>query len=359
MNFGSDNQSWVAEPVMAAMQEANQGFNHGYSDDPWTHNAEALLREVFDCDLKAYFVATGTAANSLALSSLVQPWQTVLCHKNAHVFLDESTAPEFFTGGARLTPLPDNGKIAADSLRSSLDTSEFDVPHNPKPGALSITQSSEIGLAYTPDEVAALSAVCKAHGLRLHMDGARFSNALVANSCSAAELTWKAGVDVLCLGATKCGALCAEAVIFFDPTLAEGFAHRRKRSGHLVSKGRLFGAQFCGWLKNDSWLQLAAHANQQANKLAEGLKQLPGNVVQAEWPVQANQLFVTLPKGLAQELRNKGAEFYDWYPSALPSGRTLGPDEAYIRLVTSFATQDSHVSEFLACANTYLSKAGS
>lgn len=203
-------------------------------------------------------------------------------------------------------------------------------------GALSITQASEIGLVYAPEEIKAIGKVCRDHGLRMHMDGARFANALVSLDCSPAELSWKSGVDVLCLGATKCGALCAEAVIFFDKKFCKEFAHRRKRSGHLVSKGRLFGAQFIGWLRDDHWLDLARQANLQAAELSKYLSAY--DEIQIVWPVQSNQIFATMPQDLAAGLRKAGAEFYEWSPEVLPKDITIGKDDVLVRLVTSFLT---------------------
>lgn len=345
MNFGSDNQTGASTRVLEMLSTANDGFTHGYGEDKWTEQAVDALKEVFECDLKAYFVATGTAANCLALSCLVQPWETVLCHSQAHIFVDESTAPEQFSGGARMLGISRrDGKVNATHLDDYFSNVGMHIPHNPIARAVSITQASEAGLVYRSDELNQLCGVAKEHGLRVHMDGARFANALVAAGCSPAEMTWKAGVDVLCLGATKCGALCAEAVIFFDQDLAQTFEHRRKRAGHLLSKGRLFGAQFLGWLKDGHWLELAARANRQAAKLAEGLNAIGG--IRLAWPIEGNELFVTMPTQLMNDLLQAGAEFYDWYPAALPEHMSLAEDETFVRLVTSFATRDDEVSAF-------------
>jgi len=337
MNFGSDNQTCASEQVMETMLAANRGFTHGYGDDEWTRRATEELRRVFDCDLEAHFVATGTAANCLALSCLVRPWETILCHASAHVLIDESTAPEFFTAGARMLPISHgDGKLSADHLLDYFRRARTDVPHNSQAGALSVTQASEVGLVYAPQEIKAIGKVCKYNGLRMHMDGARFANALVSLNCSPAELTWKSGVDVLCLGATKCGALCAEAVIFFDKKFCEELVQRRKRSGHLVSKGRLFGAQFVGWLRDDHWLDLARHANLQAVELSKYLSAC--NEIQIVWPVQSNQIFATMPQDLAAGLRKAGAEFYEWSSEVLPKNIRIKADDVLVRLVTSFLT---------------------
>ena len=350
MYFGSDNQTGASSQVLNMLTEANNDYTHGYGDDRWTHQAIDALKTLFECDLDAYFVATGTAANSLALSCMVQPWESILCHDSAHIILDESTAPEMFTGGARMVPISKGeGKINPVQLNQYVQKTGTDYPHNVRPAALSITQASESGLVYTPTEVAALSAAAKANGLSVHMDGARFANAVASQQCTPAELSWKAGVDVLCLGATKCGALSAEVVIFFNKDLAHTFTHRRKRAGHLLSKGRLFGAQMVGWLQDDHWLELAQHANNQAAKLAKAIASIDGLTL--AWPVESNELFVIMPKGLAEYLQAAGAEFYDWYESTLPANITLGEDEMFARLVTSFVSQDSQREAF--CGHIY------
>jgi threonine aldolase len=355
MIFSSDNQACASQQVMESILEANRGFARGYGDDEWSKRATDELRRVFECDLEAHFVATGTAANCLALSCLAQPWETILCHACAHILVDESTAPEFFTGGARMLAISQgDGKLSADHMQDYFRYARADFPHNSQAGALSITQATEAGLVYTPEEIGAISKLCKEKGLNIHMDGARFANALVALDCTPAELTWKSGVDVLCLGATKCGALCAEAVIFFDRTLCKEFAERRKRSGHLVSKGRLFGAQFVGWLRDDHWLDLARLANSQAAQLHNCISTF--EEIQIVWPVQSNQIFAIMPGDLAAGLQKAGAEFYDWSPEALPKGIRIGADEVFVRLVTSFLSTDEDCMEFSRHIGECLSK---
>ncbi len=345
MNFGSDNQTGASQRVLEMLNTANAGVSHGYGDDSWSNQAVEAVKELFGCDLKAYFVATGTAANCLALSSMVNPWETILCHSHAHIFVDESTAPEHFTGGARMLGISQGeGKITPIHLDNYFRNVGMHLPHNPIAKVLSMTQTSEAGLVYGIDEIQQLCTSAKKHDLLVHMDGARFSNAIASLKCHPAEITWKAGVDVLCLGATKCGALCAEVVIFFNQDLARDFEHRRKRSGHLLSKGRLFGAQILGWLKDDHWLELATHANNQATKLTERLMAI--NDIRLAWPVEANELFIAMPTGLMEELLASGAEFYDWYPDVLPPGMTLNKDESFVRLVTSFATHDDELVNF-------------
>jgi threonine aldolase len=355
MQFGSDNQTGASAQVLEMITTANTGHTHGYGHDEWTQRAVEALRETFQCDLEAFFVATGTAANVLALSCLVQPWEVILCHHQSHLMIDESTAPEFFTGGARLIGLAlGDGKLNPQHLSEYFQSAGLDVPHNPQARALSITQATESGLVYTPGELAELTATARHHKLSVHMDGARFSNALATLGCTPADITWKAGVDILCLGATKNGCLAAEAVIIFNRALSEQFIQRRKRSGHLLSKGRFFGAQMLGWLKDDHWLGLARHANAQAARLANELATIPE--VHIVWPTQANEVFVVMPKQMASQLQAAGAEFYEWYREALPRDMVIQDDEVFVRLVTSFATQDSHVHDFCVAARDVSSK---
>jgi len=352
MQFGSDNQAGASRQVLEMLTTANTGFTHGYGDDQWCAQAKETLKQFFNCPLEVFFVASGTAANSLALSCLVQPWETILCHHQAHILLDESTAPEFFTGGARIIPVTRRaGKLELYHLERYFQTLAEESPHTPRSGALSITQTNEAGLVYTPNQITALCSFAHKHHMQVHMDGARFANSVAALGCTPADLTWKAGVDVLSLGATKCGALAAEAVIFFQRDLAATFIHRRKRAGHLVSKGRLFGAQFVGWLKDDHWLELASHANRQAQRLADELASFPA--IRLQWPREANELFVTMPRQLADTLQESGAEFYKWPTQALPEGTELGKDDVFVRLVTSFVTTDNHISSFCDLIHTY------
>lgn len=349
MIFGSDNMTGASEILMDALRQANSGAARSYGDDPWTREAEGLLKETFQHELAAFFVATGTAANSLALSALVEPWNAVLCHSEAHILVDENSAPEFFTGGARLIPVRGTGsKVTAEALRETLEHIPSDRPHNVRPGAVSISQVSECGHVYQPHEIAAVSEVARSHRLAMHMDGARFANAVAALGCHPADITWRAGVDVLCLGASKNGALAAEAVIFFDRERAADFAERRKRGGHLLSKGRFLGAQFAAWLKNGHWLELARTANQRASELSAGMAGIPG--VRLAWPTEANEIFAILPRSLDRQLRAGGASYYEWNRDSTPPGMPLADGEILARLVTSFATLTNDVEAFLALA---------
>lgn len=346
MNFGSDNQTGTSKKIMDMLLKANNGVTPGYGEDEWTEKAQAKLEQIFEKDLNVFFVPTGTAANCLALSSMANPWDMVLCHNQAHIFMDESSAPEFFTGGARMHGLAHGDpKLLKSHLEDFIQTAGTDYPHNSRATVVSITQPNECGQIYSISEIKELSAYARKHNILLHMDGARFANALASLRCSPAEITWQAGVDILCLGATKCGAMMAEAVIIFNKELAMNFIYRRKRGGHLISKGRYFGAQFLAWLSDNHWLELADHANNMARKLSEGLAKKKN--VRVVFPVKSNETFVIVKKKLAAKMEKEGAVFYEWYQGALPKNEKLKNDEMLIRLVTSFETTETEIEQFL------------
>ncbi|GGF78161.1 L-threonine aldolase [Azorhizobium oxalatiphilum] len=345
MEFGSDNVAGVHPAIFAAMQAANTGPARSYGADPWTERAVARLREIFETDLTAFLVATGTGANALALSAVTPPFGTVFCHREAHINTDECGAPELFTGGAKLTALDGPGcKLTLEALEQA--RADFVRGfHQQLPAAVSITQATELGQVYEAGEVAGIGAWCRAHGLRLHMDGARFANALVATNASAAELTWKAGVDVLSFGATKNGALAAEAIVFFDAALAEQFRYRLKRGAQVISKGRFLGAQMLAYLEDDLWLSNARHANAMAARLAAGLAGVPG--VRLPLAVPANEAFVVLSGALHARLQAAGAHYHLWPGDG--AGR-LGPDEVLARFVCAFLTTPDEVDGLIAAA---------
>jgi threonine aldolase len=347
MYFGSDNQTGASDQVFKTLQQANTGVTGAYGDDEWTQQATQMIQELFECDADVFFVSTGTAANSLALACMGEPWDNILCHGQAHIINDELTAPEFFTQGARLVGLDtQSGKLRASVLADYLSHGAAHPPHNPEPTVLSLTQANESGQVYSIDEVTELASIAKNHGLSVHMDGARFSNAVAALQCSPAEITWKAGVDVLCLGATKNGALSAEAVVFFNKSLSKRFVQHRKRSGHLISKSRWLGAQFYGWLQDNHWLSLARHANDMAKRLNEGLSD--NEQTHVIWPVVANELFIVMSKKKITELRNQGAVFYEWPRTFVPEDLKVEAHEDVVRLVTSFRTSLDEVNLFLS-----------
>jgi threonine aldolase len=338
-NFGSDNVAPIAPEIMAAMAAANSGNVGSYGADPWTARLTHRLRDIFETDLVAFPVATGTAANALALSVLVPPYGSVLCAEDAHINTDECGAPEFYTAGAKLVGLPaPDGRIRPEQLAEPIAHARALGVHYVQPAAVSITQSTEWGAVYSPDDIAALSAAAQPQGLPLHMDGARFANALVHLGCTPAAITWKAGVKVLSFGATKNGAM---AVIFFDPGLARGFEQRRKRAAHLWSKMRFMSAQLVAYLEDDLWLRNARRANAIATRLAEGLGAVPG--VRMLHAVQANELFVVMPEGMVASLLAEGFGFYRW------SSRVEGNDTV-IRLVTSYATEPAAAEALIAAA---------
>jgi threonine aldolase len=349
MNFASDNAAPASAKILNALIEANQGAASAYGADSWSKSAEDKLREIFQHDCRVFLLSTGTAANALALASLCPPWGAVLCHDQAHIVTDECGAPEFFTHGAKLVGIAgDNGKITPDGIKAALKTLPRGVMHNVQPAVVSLSQATESGTVYTCDEIAALSAVAHAHNLSIHMDGARFANAMLHLDCTPAQMTWQAGVDVVSFGASKNGTFACEAVIFFNPAQAEHFAYLRKRAGHTLSKGRLLGAQMQAYLEAGHWLDLAAHANAMASRLAKGLQAIKG--VRLAWPVEANELFVILPRTHVRALQTAGAVFYEWRSHALPHRQRPHEDEAFIRLICSFATTPDEVARFVAVA---------
>jgi threonine aldolase len=340
MNFASDNTAPLAPAILDALAEASRGYARGYGNDDWTAAAERRFSDIFERDVVAFLVPTGTAANALALAHVSPPWGAILCHTQSHILTDECGAPEFFGHGVKLVGLSgESGKITTDDLREALAGYGGHSPHQVIPSALSITQATEAGTIYRTNEIAALAEIARQRSLAMHMDGARFANALVRLNATPAEITWRSGVDVLSFGATKGGALAAEAVIFFDPAAAASFGERRKRGGHLLSKHRFIAAQFLAYLADDRWLALARHANGMADKLANALTAVGLRPV---WPVEANLVFVVMPRALDAKLKAAGASYYVRNSDSLD----IGADNVLIRLVTSFATVDEDIERF-------------
>jgi len=333
MNFASDNTAAVAPAILDAIVAANAGFALGYGNDDWTARVERRFSEIFERDVAVFLVPTGTAANALALAQVTPPWGVVFCHEQSHIATDECGAPEFFGAGLKLHGLAgDDGKIAAATLQAALAGYGGHSPHQMVASALSITQASEAGTIYRIDEIAALCEIAHGRSLAVHMDGARFANALVRLNTTPAQMTWQSGIDILSFGATKGGAMAAEAVLVFDPPRASFMAERRKRAGHLLSKHRYLAVQMAAYLADDCWLALARHANAMADRLAQGLKAAGLPPV---WPVEANLVFVALPAALHARLKAAGASYY-----VRPAdGLALGADQVLVRLVTSFATR--------------------
>ena len=344
MIFTSDNASGAAPEIMAALTEAEAGYAMPYGNDPLTAEAQERVRDAFEApDAAVYFVATGTAANALALACLCPPWATVYCHQGSHIEEDECAAPEFFTGGAKLTLLDgDDAKMTEAGLRAAVENAAPVGVHNVQKGALSLTQATEQGAAYSLEEVRTLAGIARNAGLPVHMDGTRLANALARQNVSAADMTWRAGVDVLCLGATKNGAMAAEAVVLFDPERAWEFELRRKRGGHLFSKMRFISAQMNAYLTDGLWLKLAAHSNTMADRLAEGIAATPGARVTNT--IGANMLFPEITLAQHKRLQAAGAGYYTMTPFD-PDG---SEDQVIkVRLVASFRTTEADVTCFL------------
>lgn len=339
MWFTSDNASGAAPEIMAAVARANDGHARSYGADALMDKVRDQLRDLFEAPEAAVFlVTTGTVANALALALLTPPWGAVFCHTHAHIAEDECGAPEFYTSGAKLVLVGGaQGRMEPEALEAAILRAKGAGVHGVQPGAVSITNVTEAGTVHSVAEVAALAAVAKAHGLPVHLDGARFANALVATGATAAEMTWKAGVDVLSFGGTKNGCLGVEAVVIFDPAKAWEFELRRKRAGHLMSKHRYLSAQMTAYLEDGLWLKLAAHANAMGARLARGLAQMPE--VDLVHPVEANILFPEWPEGTHARLEAAGAMYYP-YPA--PMGRERA------RLVASWSTTEADVDGFLA-----------
>ncbi|MCQ0034097.1 low specificity L-threonine aldolase [Burkholderia glumae] len=337
LDFSSDNAAGASPAVLDALVACASGRAPAYGADPWTASVERRLAELFEHEVAVSIVPTGTAANSLALATLTPPWGSVLCHPDSHINNDECGAPAFFAGGAKLVTVagPD-ARIDPARLAAAARAKRGDV-HTTQPSAVSITQATEVGSVYTLDEIGAIGEICRAESLSLHMDGARFANALVALGCTPAEMTWRAGVDALSFGATKNGVPGAEAVVLFDTRRAAELAFRRKRAGHLSSKMRFLSAPLDAYLADALWLRNARHANAMAKRLADGLQALPG--VALVGGNAANILFCRLPQALTAGLLAAGVRFYHdrWAPGV-------------VRFVTSFATTEDEVDRLLALA---------
>lgn len=329
--FASDNYSGVCPQAWAAMEEANQTDEPAYGEDSWTQRAADGLRSLFDTDCDVFFVFNGTAANSLALASMGQSFHSVICHELAHIETDECGGPEYASNGAKLLlGTGPEGKLTPESIKH-LTTKRSDI-HYPKPKVLSLTQATEVGTIYTPQELRAIRLTADEYKLNIHMDGARFANAVAALDVHPSEITWKVGIDVLCFSGTKNGLALGEAVVFFNRTLAEDFEWRCKQAGQLASKMRFISAPWCGLLENDVWLSNARHANACAERLEAGLKILPG--IQLRYPRQANGVFVEMPGPVQDALRLKGWRFYNFIGGSA-------------RLVCSWNTSSDHVDRFL------------
>jgi threonine aldolase len=333
-SFTSDNTAGGAPEIIAAVAAAAAGQASPYGADSWTLSARRRFSEIFDCDVDLLPVSTGSAANALSLAALTPPWGCVLCHRDSHINNDECGAPEFFTGGAKLIALGgDNAKIDADELKAAVHRRAGDM-HSVQPSVVSITQATETGAVYTPAEIGQLARIAKRGGLRVHMDGARLANAVAALGCSPAELTWRAGVDVLSFGAIKNGSITTDAIVVFERSVTTELSFRAKRAGQLAAKMRFAAAQLDAYLADDLWLRNALHANTMTTRLQEGLKSIPG--IRLAGTPEANILLCHLPQLVIDGLLDQGYDFYHgrWEPGV-------------VRFVTSFATTTNDVDELV------------
>ncbi|MCY4460074.1 MAG: beta-eliminating lyase-related protein [Albidovulum sp.] len=344
MNFASDNAGPAAPEAVDALAKANAGYAGSYGSDALMEAVAGRFREVFEAPSAAvYLVATGTAANSLSLACLSQPWSAIYCHRHSHVEEDECGGPEFFTGGAKLVLLDGaHAKIDPANLESAIEATALVGVHNVQKGPLSITNATENGAVYTCAETAELASIAKRHGLPCHMDGARFANAVVRLECKPADLSWKAGIDILSFGGTKNGLVGVEAVVIFDDERAWEFELRRKRSGHLLSKHRFLSAQMNAYLEGDLWLKLAERANLAADRLANALGSISG--IRLLHPVDANMVFASWPRKLHRIAAREGAKYYLWPFSQCIEGD--GDESLSARLVCNWSTTDREIDRF-------------
>jgi threonine aldolase len=332
-HFASDNYAGICPEAWQALEAANRDHCPGYGEDPWTARASDLIRRTFETDCEVFFVFNGTAANSLSLASMCQSYHSVVCHEFAHVETDECGAPEFFSNGTKvLVAAGERGKLTPEAIAQFVHK-RSDV-HYPKPRAVSVTQATELGTVYRPEEIAAIGRLCRDLGLNLHMDGARFANAVASLGVPPKAITWEAGVDVLCFGGTKNGAAVGDAVVFFNHDLAREFDYRCKQAGQLASKMRFLAAPWVGMLEGDVWLRRASHANAMAQLLYEALTAIPGLTVL--FPREANAVFVELPTDVIERLRRRDWRFYTF----------IG--EGGCRLMCAWDTRPEDIAAFVA-----------
>lgn len=346
MNFASDNWAGASPQINAALAEHGGGFAAAYGSSDLDEKARQKIGEIFEKDVSVLFVPTGTAANSLAAALMMRPGGIVLAHRESHMIEDECGAPELLSGGGRLVGVDGiDGKIDPVALAQVLKRHDPPFLHYGRPVGMSITQATEVGTVYRVREIAALTDLAATSKLPVHMDGARFANAIVRLDKTPAELTWKAGIDFVSFGASKNGCWCAEALVIFDRSLQEEAEYLRKRAGHLFSKSRFVAAQYLAWLENDLWLDLARHANSMAEELARRISQ--SGRVKLAWECEANSVFVYMEEETSTQMREAGARFYSWH---LPAGHTPPGDVpescGLFRLVTSFATTPAEIESF-------------
>ena len=347
MIFASDNWSGASERVISALADAARRGGPAYGDDDLTRSVERRFAELFEHDVAVFLVASGTFANALSLSAYARPGGIIFAHREAHIQVDEAGAAEFFGGGAKIISLEaEAGKIAPDALAAATAKYPNHGFHSGQPVALSVTQITELGAAYAPAEIAALSKIAKTAGLAVHMDGSRFANAIAGLNVSPADMTWRAGVDVLSFGGTKNGCIAAEAVVFFDPKHAKDVGFARQRAGQGFSKNWFIAAQLAAYLDKGHWLDLARHANGLAARLASVLRH--SKKTRLAFEPAGNEIFAILETGVDQRLRAAGAVYYPWTADSLPVAERLGPGEVIVRLLTSWQTTADEVDRFAA-----------
>jgi threonine aldolase len=345
MRFASDNWSGASEPVLASLVAAARRGGPAYGGDELSRALGRRFSELFEREVAVFLVSTGTAANALAVSSFAKPGGVVFCTRDAHIAVDEAGACEFFGGGTKLVGLDAaEGKLSAATLAAAFARYPEGVVHHGRPVAVSVTQLTELGTAYRPDEIAAIAEVARARGAALHLDGARFAGAVAGLGASPADLTWRAGVDVMSFGGTKNGCVAAEAVIFFDPSQARDFGFARQRAGQGVSKAWFLAAQLDAYLRDGHWLDLARHANGMAARLAASIRSSRGARLALE--PAANEVFAVLPARLDAELKAAGAVYHPWSAEGVPAAGRPAEGEILVRLVTSFQTEDAEVERF-------------
>lgn len=345
MIFTSDNWAGAHPAIASALNNNAGGFAAAYGASELDRQMERTFNDIFGREVTVFFVGTGTAANSIALASASKPGGVAFCHQQAHIIEDECGAPEFFSGGTRLAPVHGpSGKMDPDALIKTIARYPADFIHHGQPVAVSLTQATESGTVYTRPEIEAISSIAHSKDLLMHMDGARFANALVALDLSPAEMTVDSGIDILSFGGTKNGCWCAEALVVFDPDRATQIPYLRKRGAQLFSKSRFIAAQFAGYFANGLWLELAGHSNAMADILRQGFQ--AANRSRLAWDSQANEVFVILPNETTAKLRENGAQFYDW-PVPVDCPSVPDADEGLFRLVTSFATTGEDVERFI------------
>lgn len=345
MIFTSDNWAGAHPAIAASLNAHATGYASAYGTSEIDRTVEERFNEIFGREVAVFFVGTGTAANSLALSAVNRPGGVSFCHSEAHVIADECGAPEFFSQGARLAPVEGaEGKMDPSGLEAEIARYPKEFVHGGQPMAITLTQATEAGTVYNPDEIRAISKIAKAHGLPLHMDGARFANALVALDLTPEAMTVDLGVDIVSFGATKNGCWCAEALVFLDPAMATQAPFIRKRAAQLFSKSRFISAQFDAYFENDLWLEIARHSNRMAARLQQGILASPN--ARLGWHCDANEIFPIVASPLAETLTGKGAMFYEWHPPR-SHPNLVKEGETMLRLVTSFATTEDDVDRFV------------